>query len=248
MSLSVVTLTWNSENYIYRMLDTLTNNLNSIKLNYEIIIVDNGSDDNTVSILCEYMKKNKNINLIALESNVGTTKSRNLALKQVNYENILIVDSDTEFTYTNFEKLLKSFSEIKSEKIGIIQPRLVHTNGEIQSSALKFPTITNKFFRFLGRTQSPYDLKDIQKVDYCISAAWLLKREVFEVVGLLDEKIFYAPEDAEFCKRLSTLGLEVWYYPNVQIIHHYQRITSKKKINKMWFSHLKGLIYFWFKY
>ena len=50
MSLSVVTLTWNSENYIYRMLDTLTNNLNSIKLNYEIIIVDNGSDDNTVRI------------------------------------------------------------------------------------------------------------------------------------------------------------------------------------------------------
>lgn len=67
----------------------------------------------------------------------------------------------------------------------------------------------------------------ITTVDYAISAAWFLKRSVFDEVGLLDEKIFYAPEDAEFCARLWRKGYEVWYYPKVTIIHDAQRITKK---------------------
>ncbi|MED4322573.1 MULTISPECIES: glycosyltransferase family 2 protein [Heyndrickxia] len=247
MELSVITLTWNSETYISSMLSSLIKGLEEINCDFEIIIVDNNSKDGTVKILNKYSKKYNNIKTYILSKNFGTTKPRNLAIKKAKYENILIVDSDTDFSDTDVLSLLNSFSKISSKKIGLIQPQLVHTDGTIQASALKFPTLGNKLARFLGKVNTPYDLKEIQTVDYCISAAWLLKKEIFNTVGLLDENIFYAPEDAEFCKRLWTKGLEVWYFPEVKITHHYQRMTSKKRFNKMWFLHLKGLIYFWLK-
>lgn len=248
MELSIVTLTWNSEKYIEVMLDSLISRLESIDCKYEIIIIDNGSIDSSIKKINKYQRKNVNIVLFSLNSNLGTTKSRNLGIKKAKYENILIVDSDTEFYKTDFKKLLNSFSAIPSNKIGVVQPQLIHTDGEVQKSALEFPTVKNKIQRFFGKINTPYDLNQTQKVDYCISAAWLVKKRTFNEVGLLDENIFYAPEDAEFCKRLWVRELEVWYYNDVQIIHHYQRITSKKKFTKMWFLHLKGLIYFWIKY
>lgn len=247
LELSVVTLTWNSDNYIEMMLDSLIEKLQISNIKFEIFIVDNGSTDDTLNKIKRF-QTNSNVNLIKFKENIGTTKSRNVALEKCRYDKILIVDSDTEFTNTDFVKLINAFETLERKDIGIIQPKLVHPTGEVQDSALPFPSLKNKFQRFLGDTRSPYDLTSIQPVDYCISAAWLVKREVFKNIGLLDERIFYAPEDAEFCKRLWKKNYQVWYYPEVEITHHYQRLTSKKKFTKMWFSHLKGLLYFWLKY
>lgn len=177
MELSVITLTWNSETYISSMLSSLIKGLEEINCDFEIIIVDNNSKDGTVKILNKYSKKYNNIKTYILSKNFGTTKPRNLAIKKAKYENILIVDSDTDFSDTDVLSLLNSFSKISSKKIGLIQPQLVHTDGTIQASALKFPTLGNKLARFLGKVNTPYDLKEIQTVDYCISAAWLLKKK-----------------------------------------------------------------------
>lgn len=248
IELSIVTLTWNSEEFILNMLNSLKKKAEEYDIKIEIIVVDNGSKDQTLKYLKERQTKINELIVVPLPKNYGTTISRNIALKIAKGEKILVVDSDVDFKNTNLKKLLKSFEEIDNSNVQIVHPKLIHPSGEIQNSALLFPTFKRKMKRFLGNEKKDYSLNKSQKIDYAISAAWLIKKELFEKIGYLDEKIFYAPEDAEYCTRVWNNGYEVWYYPEVEIIHHYQQITRKNKFTKMWFIHLKGLIYYWIKY
>ena len=93
--ISVIILTWNSKEYIKKCLDSLMSDLQNFNLTHEIFVVDNGSQDGTKRILDDYSNRGQ-INLIALESNMGTTYSRNLAIKKASGEFVLILDSDTE--------------------------------------------------------------------------------------------------------------------------------------------------------
>lgn len=91
--ISFVILTWNSDKYITNCIESINTICNFCT---QIIIVDNGSTDNTVNILNKY-QENKNIEIVFLPKNYGTTKSRNIALNKVNSDTdyICILDSDT---------------------------------------------------------------------------------------------------------------------------------------------------------
>jgi len=88
----------------------------------------------------------------------------------------------------------------------------------------------------------------ITDVDYAISAFWLFHRSLLDKVGLLDEKIFYAPEDVDFCLRIWKAGLRIVYQPSVSVIHHTQEISRGWKLNSAKINHLKGLVYFFVKH
>ena len=88
----------------------------------------------------------------------------------------------------------------------------------------------------------------ITDVDYAISAFWLFHRSLLDKVGLLDEKIFYAPEDVDFCLRIWKAGYRIVYQPSACIIHHTQEISRGWKLNSAKINHLKGLVYFFIKH
>ena len=88
----------------------------------------------------------------------------------------------------------------------------------------------------------------MHKVDYAVSAMWILKKEVFEKVGLLDENIFYAPEDVDYCLRVWLSGFRVIYCQNVSAIHHTQEISRGLTINNATFHHIRGLFYYFWKH
>ena len=90
--------------------------------------------------------------------------------------------------------------------------------------------------------------KEIYEVDYLMGACWLLRKDIVDKVGMLDEKIFYAPEDVDYCARIWQNGYKVVFCQNANIIHEWQRISKKKIISKMNFEHIKGLAYFFKKY
>jgi len=256
IDISVVSLTWNSEKDIEKFLKSITKDLETSNFFYEIIIIDNGSNDNTLKIIKEIQAINDNIVLIELGKNTGTTFSRNIGLKLAKGQYIYILDSDTEIPLGTSAKLIQAFTEIQSNKIGIICPQLIYPNGDFQESARRFPSFRSKLFRLLDlekkrKKVESYEMvlnKELTVVNYAISAAWFFKKELLEVVGYLDENIFYAPEDAEFCARVWSKGYEVWYYPKAIIIHDCKRVTKKKPLSKLGIEHIKGLIYFWKKH
>lgn len=258
MDVSFVILTWNSERYIVKCLHSLLVALRDKPYRYEIFIIDNGSNDGTVSILNSFQTTSpEQFFPIYLEKNTGTTYSRNLALKQAKGQYICILDSDVEVSSETLAELSRTLEQ--HPQIGMVAPKLLYPNGKLQKSTDDFPTILTKARRYIflkamearehalavETAQSPAMLRE---VDYAISAMWLLKREVLDKVGLLDENIFYAPEDVDYCLRIWQAGYTIVYNPNVACIHHTQEISRGLKLNKALLSHIYGLAYYFWKH
>lgn len=254
MDISFVILTWNSEKYIDLCLKSVFSSLAGQDLVYEVLVVDNGSSDRSREILGEYsLAKPETVKPIYLEQNRGTTVSRNLALDKAQGKYICIMDSDVELNAGVFGPLLEKLNSDPS--IGLVVPKLLYPSGKWQKSIDRFPTLLHKLNRFFrlraiegqeGAVESK--LTESREVDYAISAFWLFKRDILARVGKLDEKIFYAPEDVDYCLRIWKSGYKIEYVPGSTVVHHTQEISRGWKINKAKIEHLKGLVYLYAKH
>lgn len=255
MSISFVILTWNSQKDIAQCITSIQRFCQADNLPFTIYIIDNGSSSAMLDILSE-LNKNKNINCIYLDRNYGTTYSRNLALKKIDTEYICVLDSDTELMNGSLRSLLLEFDT--SKKIGMIAPKLVLENGEIQNSVKKFPTLMEKILKLkkifnLGTYHQSdfyenFPFTESRNVDTAISAAWFLPKKILDEVGLFDENIFYAPEDVDYSLRIWKAGYRIVYYPDFEVLHKTQQITHRKPFGKVARSHLKGLLYYYRKH
>lgn len=252
MKLSIIILTWNSEQYIDTCLTALLGSITEGLEPCEIFVVDNGSKDQSRIIIEKFRSKNPNIiKPIFLESNSGTTYSRNIALRKASGDFVAIIDSDVFVPQGIFQSLLDVLNE--SPRIGMIAPRLVYANGNFQKSTDDFPTVLTKLRRFfflkkIEQNDSLGEFDSNQFVDYAISAFWLFKKEVLEKVGLLDENIFYAPEDVDYCLRIWKAGYKILYVPSHVVVHDAQEISRGFRPNKAFRAHLKGLFYYFCKH
>jgi GT2 family glycosyltransferase len=215
--------------------------------------VDNGSKDNTVALIEEMrMERGDCIIPILLDRNTGTTYSRNLALKQANGKYICIMDSDVVLQGGTLAGLISILDSESSA--GLVAPRLVYPDGRWQKSTDDFPTIFTKLRRSLWLRK--IEKKESEKkcpeglvpVDYAISALWVMRREILEKVGLLDENIFYAPEDVDYCLRIWTAGYQVLYARQICSIHDAQEISRGFRINSATIKHMQGLLYYFRKH
>jgi len=257
--ISAVILTWNSARYIERCLRTLTADAYRAGITLEIFVVDGGSTDGTTEILSQLAKEIPELQIIFLGKNLGTTVSRNIAIKKSCGEYVLILDSDTEILPGALGILCQALKE--APRAGLAAPRLFYPDGSVQPSCKRFPTAPLKVCKFLpfswlqrlGEAAELYpqelyskDFKEVLRVDHCISACWLVRREAIKVVGLFDEKIFYAPEDVDYCLRMWLAGWEVLYVPSAEVAHHTQR-WSHKSFEMAW-MHAMGLLYYFRKH
>lgn len=251
--ISFVILSYNSENYLEECIKSILKIENYKK---QIVICDNGSIDNSVNIIKKF--ECKEIELIELEKNYGTTISRNKCLDKItDTDYICILDSDTVINQESIEimtQYLKNHSDV-----GLVGPAMKGKNGEKQIPYRKFPTWKIKLFKAVpikkiskqGEKLEAYDinkLTDEFKCDYLISACWMMRFETYKKIGKLDEKIFYSPEDVEYCMRIRKEGLEIVHLRKAEIIHLYQRISKKKLISKANITHLIGIHYVLKKY
>ncbi len=256
--ISFVILTWNSEKVITQCLESIANSeLDS----YEIILVDNGSADKTRGLINAFAENHPDAEVknLWLEKNYGTTVSRNLGINKAaeDSEFICILDSDTVINHDAIAKLTSALDD--DPRNAIAGPSMVNLANEPQITAKKIPTAILKFCKAIpirsiqkiGEQKEKYDFSDggiCYPVGYLISACWMIRRELMEKIGLLDEKIFYSPEDVEYCVRTWQKGFRVIYCPNAKIIHATQRISKKKLISRHNWEHIKGLFYFFKKY
>lgn len=253
-SVAFVILTWNSETYIVRCLESV---LALQCCEPVVMIVDNGSSDGTVAAI--EVLGDPRVRIYRQESNLGTTRSRNIALRDVGdlVDYVCILDSDTKVNDGAISRLLGILSVDTS--IGIAGPRMRDAAGNIQPSGRNLPSLGIKLRKACPITsvQKQGSLREIpateivdgvQRVEYLLSACWMMRREVLQGVGLLDERIFYAPEDVDYCVRVRRAGYDCVVCHDAEIVHDYQRLSKKKLLSKMNYEHLKGLAYYFRKY
>jgi GT2 family glycosyltransferase len=255
MKLSFVILTWNSARYVQVCFERISAALDGRGIDYEILVLDNGSSDGTVALLERHAREHgRKLRVFYEPENLGTTRSRNILLREARGEYVCIMDSDVEIFPGVIETLLAQLNERAGA--GMVVPRIRYPSGNWQKSFDGFPTLANKINRF-ARLRAIEQLEGEKigqgahepfRIDYAISAFWLMRRSLFERAGLLDEKIFYAPEDADFCLRVWKAGCSIWYVPQVEIIHHTQEISRGFKLNRAKWNHIAGLAYYFAKH
>ncbi len=251
-----VILTWNSENDIEECVDSLVECCERDSVDYRIRVVDNGSVDRTTELLKKIEEKNRNVHSILLDKNFGTTRSRNIALKQVETEFVCVIDSDTQIIEGSISTLLDYLRS--NRDTGLLAPKLLLPDGTVQNSVKRFPTLPEKILKGTSVIKGiKYSVRDFYKdfpfrnvkpVDTAISACWIFPSHLLKDIGYLDEKIFYAPEDVDFSLRVWKSGKKVVYYPQFTILHKTQQISYAKPISKISISHFLGLIYYFRKH
>lgn len=237
MILSIITVTFNNEKNIKNYLKSV---IAKKPEDSEVILVDNASLDKTK----EFIKEFKEVILIDNSVNVGFSMANNQASKLAKGEYLLFLNPDTLILNDSINKLL---SYAKTSSAGIISPRLVLPNGEIQPNVRRKPSILGvikEYYLGIKNSFAEYvpDSTDAVKVECVYGGAMLIKRDLFSKIGRFNEKYFMYYEDLDLCDRIRKLGLDIVYYPKSLIKHDVG--TSSKTLEKSNLAKFKFLINF----
>ena len=244
----IITVTYgNMFPVIKRAIDSL---YKFTKQPFHVIIVNNGSTDETIT----FSEKYPNCKIINTGENLGMVKGFNIGLRASTASFIARMDHDVEFIMPWKERFLKLFE--KRKDIGIIGPRIIFSDNRIYSAFVRFyihyPKLSfnnilifPKFLRqyisigsHMGEEDSDTRFRVVRRAGHVTGSFFLMKREVFEKVGFADEEypakngIF---EDLDYTIRIAKAGYKIFYDGMVKIIH-YSGPTLGKKIKDLEFQ------------
>lgn len=253
MKLIISVVTWNNEDQI----DSLINSLENQKINseYKIVICDNGSKDKT----CERVKNYPNVTLIENKENLGFGRAHNKVMKtfKADYYFVLNPDCTTKDQYC-INKLLEC--AIENEDAWIIGPKILNHDETIQWSVRSFPNsvaamirgskfenlfINNKLYR--KYLMLDFNHNEIFYPDWLSGAAILVKRDVVDIIGGFDERYFMYVEDMDLCKQVHIHKKQVLYYPS-SVLYHTIGTSSDKSKEACIKMHHKSMYEYYLKY
>lgn len=206
----------------------------SLKFSFEVVLVDNVSEDGSVEMARE---KYPLVKVIANEKNVGFSAGNNIGVRNSESRNILLLNPDTEVTAKTLEAMVDFLDRHKH--VGIVGPRLLNTDGTLQDSWFRFPVL---FDGLLGKAQSLVAMlflgikplnpvveeEGAKRVDIIKGACLMIKRETMEEVGLMDQNSFLYAEDSDLCIKAWKNSWEVYALQDNMIIHHGHASTDQK--------------------
>lgn len=219
---SIIIPVWNHCGHSYRCLQSIL--ANTDEATYEVIVVDNGSSDETGELL----SNSANIKVIRNQSNQGYLLACNQGAGSARGEYLLFLNNDTTVTRGWLESMTGLLDG--DSTIGAVGAKLVFGNGALQEAGgIIWSDGSTAGY---GRGEDPDDPEFCyrREVDYCSGACLLVRRDLFVNLGGFDET--YSPayyEDADLCLEIKRLGYRVVYQPEARIIHHEFGSGSKKK-------------------
>jgi GT2 family glycosyltransferase len=213
---SIIIVSYNSASHLPGLLNSIKSSKD--KLTKEVILVDNASSDDSLKIAKSHPLKPI---VIDSKTNQGFSKAVNQALNRCIGQYVFLLNPDTRLIGDGLNKL-HTFASTH-QPIGAVVPRLMDINGKPQASVFRFPNITNAIRKdFLGcKTCFGKYLPSskVQTVDVAVMAAFFMPRSTLETVGTLDERFFLYYEDVEFCRRLKSAKLPIYYLPSAKVKH-----------------------------
>ena len=227
MDLSIIIVNWKVKDLLEKCLRSIF--LQTKNINFEVFVVDNNSGDGSVEMVRE---KFPQVDLTASAENLGFAKGNNLAIKKSRGRYVLFLNPDTEILDNALDKMVR-FMDAHPE-CGIAGCKLLNQDLSLQPSIRAFPDLASQIFillkihNFLPHSKAMYkylagvfDYEKMQEVDQVMGAFMIIRREVIEKIGLLDENFWLWFEEVDFCKRAKEAGWKILYTPEAKIIHLY---------------------------
>lgn len=238
--ISIIIVTYNSSDCIKENLISIQKNL--IQLNYEIIIVDNYSTDNTLEIIYTYLGKiTDNVKVIENKKNNGFGHANNIGVAESIGEYLFFLNPDCKLL-TNLD--INSIDLLNNSNTGIIAPKIINSKNEIQFSIFySFPSlfsllndlylkrkIFSDIFIYGKREINPIHYNNIIKtknIKHVSGAAFLMKKLTFETIGGFDSRYFLYLEETDLMRKIISNNLLIKYNPHI-VVKHFQGLSSSK--------------------
>jgi len=224
-------------------------------LRVETILVDNASTDGTADAVAEAFPS---VETIELPQNEGLT-ARNHGLRRARGRLRMFLDSDATLTPGALPELA-GFLDAHPD-IGLVGPRLVYPDGRLQLSARRYPPLTiplrrrppfNRLLEDTPAVRRHLMAEDTptspREVEYVLGACQLFRSEAQSAAGEIDSRMWFGPDDADWCFRIREAGFRIAYDPNATVVHDYRRSSAERPISRMAVRHLAGFAWFQWKW
>ncbi|KMQ69102.1 glycosyl transferase family 2 [Chryseobacterium sp. FH2] len=233
MKLSIIIVNYNVTQLLRKCLLSIKKYIQDI--DYEVVVIDNASVDLSWKNLTYEFPGFK---FISSEKNEGFSKANNKAIKTAKGEYLLILNPDTEIEGFYMKDIIE-FADSKTD-FGCLGVRMHDVQGEfLPESKRSVPDMFNSFEKLFinlkkNNSKSYYrnDVGEfeISKVEVITGAFLLVKKNVYEKVGGLDDAYFMYGEDIDLCYTLLRNGYQNYYYGKASILHHKGESTIKDKL------------------
>jgi GT2 family glycosyltransferase len=232
IDLSIIIVSWNTREYLLPCLRSIFEKRQGT--GWEIIIVDNGSQDGG---RIEVKRAFPSVHIIENERNLGFAKAVNQGLQKASGRYVLLLNPDAQVKDGAIERFV-SFMDSNSD-VGVAGAQLLNSNGSKQNSIANFPSLgtellNKSLLRWLFPKKFPgkeADYSEPVEVDSVIGACMAVRREAIEQVGLLDEDYFLFLEETDWCYRMKKAGWTIYHVPQAEVYHFQGKSaeTEKKK-------------------
>ncbi len=212
-----------------------------------VVVVDNASHDGSAAMVANEFS---NVELVARNDNLGFAGGTNLALRQLGFgaeptsgacvDLALLLNPDT-IVHPGALELLVAFLAAHP-RVGMVSPRLLNADGSLQRAAFRFPTLAmtildlfppgevlpGRFYDSWWQGRYPQELGDTPfAIDHPLGACILVRREVIQQIGLLDQGYFMYAEEVDWCLRARRSGWAIWQVPQARVTHISGAATSQ---------------------
>jgi len=219
MRIAVVILNWNGKNFLEKFLPNVIEHSADVA---EVIVADNASTDDSVNFLKQHFSE---IRLIQNAENGGFSKGYNDALKHVDADYFVLLNSDIEVTKNWIQPVIDLMES--NPEIAVCQPK-IRSYDECEKfeyagaaggfiDRFGYPFCRGRIFDTLEIDRGQYD--DVCEVFWATGAAMFVKASVYKEFGGLDEDFFAHMEEIDFCWRVKNAGYKVMYCPNSTVYH-----------------------------
>lgn len=230
--ISVIIVSYNTADLLIKCLDSITSQGD---INYETIVVDNASSDETREAVKNHPS---HVKLLANETNVGFARANNMGWKVSGGSYLYFLNPDTVVHPGTFEAIVE-FMEANPE-IGLAGTSILNPDGSTQSSVEK---------RYPGQRHAKNDLKGLRgDIAWVLGASIAVRRTTFEQLGGFDERFFLYAEDIDLCLCGRRKGWEIGYIQNAGVTHLGGQSEKNQPSAEVWRKKLFSEILFYRKH
>ncbi len=226
-SLAVVIISFNVRKLLKECLESVYRETKRTRL--DVWVIDNHSRDDSVQMLKESFPQ---VHLIENEENLGFTRANNQAIAKCQSDLILLLNPDTLIQDGALDKMVQFMEE--HPDVGVSGCRVLNEDGSLQLACRRsVPSPAVAFYRLSGlsrlfpnsKAMARYNLTYLDpdkphEVDAVSGAFLLIRKQVVDQIGMLDEDFWIFGEDIDWCIRAKKTGWKVMYYPDARIVHY----------------------------
>jgi GT2 family glycosyltransferase len=238
VNISIIILSYNTKDLLKQTLDSLCHKNFSDR---EYFVVDNASTDGSPQMV---KKDYPWVTLIANHDNKGFAAANNQAIKIAKGKYLVLLNSDTEVIDDALGDIARYLDN--HPDVGAITPKIMLTNGQLDPACHRgMPTPWRSFCYFAGLEklfptsrlfggyhQAYLDLNTTHVIETSAATGFMVRKQMVDEIGMLDEAFFLYGEDLDWCMRMNQANWKIVYFADATIIHYKSQSGKKNKKSK----------------